>query len=83
MQDIIVQTLNIRQIKVLDNTEIVKALTKEEIIIRQLDPNRHWLEATDGRVFDFDEAFWCTQVDFVMIVCYSILNFDVLFTNTV
>ena len=62
VHDIIVQTLHRRNIRVVNNTELIKVLSLEEKQARGLSMSLHWLESVDGRVFPFDEAFWCTQV---------------------
>lgn len=57
-----IRTLESRGVKVVNNAELVKVLSPEEITQRGLNISMQWLESADGKLFPFDEAFWCTQV---------------------
>lgn len=61
VQDLMTEKLNARGVRVVNNTELVKVLSAAERDARALPSSSHYLESIDGRLFEFDEAFWCTQ----------------------
>lgn len=61
VQDLMLEKLNVRGVRVVNHTELVKVLSTNEREARELSSGSNYLESIDGRVFEFDEAFWCTQ----------------------